>query len=311
MTETREFTVIPAEGGQRLDVFLAQRLPDWTRSQLQRLIRSGLVEVNSHPARKAGEMTLAGDRIVVHLARQDSRAAPEELPLDVIYEDDDLAVINKPAGMVVHVGAGNPSGTLVNALLFHLRHLSSAGGEERPGIVHRLDKMTSGLIIVAKNDAAHRKLAAGFKNHKVQKTYTALVHGRVAKDEGIVNLTVGRDPVRRLRMKAGGLRARKAETRYRVLQRFPRFTLLQALPRTGRTHQIRVHLSALGHPVVGDVLYGAPARIRLPHGERKTLARTFLHASALTFEHPRTGLSVSFEARLPAELREFLELITL
>ncbi|HEX5482390.1 MAG TPA: RluA family pseudouridine synthase, partial [Terriglobia bacterium] len=306
MTETQDLIVILAEGGQRLDILLSRRLPDWSRSQLQRLIRAGLVEVNSHPAHKAGEIIAAGDRVRVHLEKPDSRAAPENLPLDVIYEDDDFAVINKPAGMVVHVGAGNPSGTLVNALLFHLRQLSSAGGNERPGIVHRLDKMTSGLIIIAKNDAAHRKLAADFKNRKVQKTYTALVHGRVAHEEGAVHLAVGRDPLRRVRMKTGGARARDAETRYQVLRRFPRFTLIQAMPRTGRTHQIRVHLAALGHPITGDVLYGAPARIQFSGHDQKTLARTFLHASALTFEHPRTGLPVSFEAPLPAELREFL-----
>lgn len=307
--ETQDLTVTAAEAGQRLDVFLAQRLPEWSRSQLQRLIRSGLVERGSHLAHKAGEVIAAGDRVRVHLKKADSRATPEDLPLEVIYEDADLAVINKPAGMVVHLGAGNSSGTLVNALLFRMRHLSSAGGEERPGIVHRLDKMTSGLIIVAKNDVAHRKLAADFKNRKVQKSYMALVHGRVAHDEGVVHLAVGRDPLRRVRMKAGGVRARDAETRYQVLRRFPRFTLVRAMPHTGRTHQIRVHLAALGHPVAGDVLYGAPARISFPGGERKTLARTFLHASAISFEHPRTGQTVSFEAPLPAELREFLELI--
>jgi 23S rRNA pseudouridine1911/1915/1917 synthase len=209
--------------------------------------------------------------------------------------------------MVVHIGAGVKSGTLVNALLHHIGALSTAGGKLRPGIVHRLDRMTSGLVIVAKNDLAHRALAAQFQAREIHKTYMALVHGRVAKDDGEIARSVGRDPVRRVRMKAGGLAPREALTRYRVVQRFPHFTFVEVQPRTGRTHQIRVHLSALGHPVVGDTLYGAPGKLRLAGREEKTLARTFLHAAALEFRHPRTNEPMRAEATLPRDLAAFLD----
>ena len=208
--------------------------------------------------------------------------------------------------MVVHVGAGVKGGTLVNALLHHIGKLSAAGGESRPGIVHRLDKMTSGLIIVAKNDVAHRALAAQFKARKVHKTYLAFVHGRVAKNSGEISRAVGRDPVRRVRMKAGGIAPREALTLYRVVKRLPHFTLIEAKPRTGRTHQIRVHLASMGHPVVGDTLYGAPGKLRLVGQEVPTLDRTFLHAAALEFLHPRSGESLVIKSKLPAQLEEFL-----
>jgi 23S rRNA pseudouridine1911/1915/1917 synthase len=236
--ETREFLVPAEESGGRLDVFLAGRVPDWSRSQIQRLVRAGLIRVNSKPARKAGETLEAGDVIAVRFERQELRAEPQDIALHILYEDDDLLVVNKPAGMVVHVGAGVKTGTLVNALLHHIGRLSTAGGELRPGIVHRLDRMTSGLMIVAKNDFAHQRLAAQFKNRTIHKTYTALVHGRVADERGEFRRPVGRDPRRRVRMKAGGIRPREAVTRYRVLKRFPQFTLLEVMPQTGRTHQI-------------------------------------------------------------------------
>ena len=301
-----EFVVTKEEAGKRLDVFLAARLPDWSRSQIQDLIRRGLVTVGSRPARKAGEIVATGVSISIRLERQELRAAPEDLPLSIVYEDDDLVVVDKPAGMVVHVGAGVKSGTLVNALLHHIGTLSAAGGALRPGIVHRLDKMTSGLVIVAKNDAAHRALAAQFKSREIHKTYLALVHGRVAKDLGEIARPVGRDPVRRVRMKAGGLAPRESLTRYRVVKRLPHFTLLEAMPHTGRTHQIRVHLSSIGHPVVGDTLYGAPGNLRLGGREVLTLDRTFLHAAALEFVHPRSGESLALKSPLPAELEDFL-----
>jgi 23S rRNA pseudouridine1911/1915/1917 synthase len=306
MTPAREF-VVPAEAaGERLDVFLARRMPDWSRSQIQRLIRQGAVTLNAAPARKAGEEIEVGTCIEVQAEREDLRATPEDLPLAVVYEDADLLVVNKAAGMVVHVGAGVKSGTLVNALLHHAAALSGVGGELRPGIVHRLDKMTSGLVIVAENDAAHRCLSEQFKSREVHKTYVALVHGRVANDHGQVSKPVGRDPLRRTRMKAGGIAAREAMTRYRVLRRFAHFTLVEAEPETGRTHQIRVHLAAIGHPVVGDLTYGAPARIRIGGREEATLSRTFLHAARLAFKHPRTGEELSFEAPLPEELEATL-----
>jgi len=228
------------------------------------------------------------------------------LPVSIIYEDADLVVVNKPSGMVVHVGAGVKSGTLVNALLHHIGKLSASGGEHRPGIVHRLDKMTSGLLIVAKNDLAHRVLAEQFKSREVHKTYTALVHGRIAAETGKISNPVGRDPRRRVRMKAGGIRARDALTIYRVTRRFPHFTLVEAEPHTGRTHQIRVHFAALGHPVVGDTLYGAPAKFTVGGVARKTLERNFLHAAAIEFHHPKNGKLLHFEAPLPGELQDFL-----
>jgi 23S rRNA pseudouridine1911/1915/1917 synthase len=307
MSETREFTVRGEETGSRLDVYLARHMPDWTRSQILRLIRSGLVAVDGHPARKGGMEVLAGQRIAVTAEREEMRARAEALPLVIVYEDDDLVVVNKPAGMVVHVGAGVKSGTLVNALLHHIGRLSSAGGELRPGIVHRLDRMTSGLVIVAKNDAAHRALAAQFKAREIHKTYTVLAHGHVAQDRGEIRNPIGRDPVRRTRMKAGGLHPRDAVTFYRVVRRFQRFTLLEAEPRTGRTHQIRVHFSSLGHPIVGDILYGAPSKLCLEGREVPTLSRTFLHATSLEFRHPRTAEIVRVEADLPSDLKIFLE----
>jgi 23S rRNA pseudouridine1911/1915/1917 synthase len=307
MSETLEFEVSPEDAGRRLDVFLAGHMPEWSRTQLQRQIRSGLVTIGARTVYKAGEEVEAGERVSIRAARRELRALPEDLPLAIVYEDDGIVVVNKPAGMVVHVGAGVKSGTLVNALLHHISTLSTAGGELRPGIVHRLDKMTSGLVLVAKNDFAHRALAAQFKARQIHKTYLALVHGQMADEAGEVTKSVGRDPVCRVRMRPGGIGARDAKTRYRVLHRLRRFTLLEAEPLTGRTHQLRVHFSSIGHPVVGDTLYGAPARLEIGGREGKTLERNFLHAAALEFTHPRTGQWMSLRAPLPGELQEFLD----
>lgn len=306
MTETRQLTASPEDAGRRLDVFLAKQMPEWSRTQIQRHIRAGMVTVGADTVYRASLELSQGDRVTIRATRQELKALPEDLPLDLIYEDDDLVVVNKLAGMVVHVGAGARSGTLVNALLHHIGSLSAEGGDLRPGIVHRLDKMTSGLLLVAKNDLAHRHLASQFKDRKVHKTYIALVHGRMVNDTGEIVRSVGRDPAHRIRMKPGGVGAREARTSYRVLRRFPHFTLVEAQPLTGRTHQIRVHLGSTGHPVVGDTLYRAPAHIRLGGREEKTLDRTFLHAAAIEFTHPRTGQAMKFEAPLPDELRLFL-----
>jgi 23S rRNA pseudouridine1911/1915/1917 synthase len=307
VVELRTFVVASEHSRTRLDVFLARHMPDWSRSQIQRQIKSGLVSIGSETVYKAGEEVEPGDRVTIRAARHELRAVPEDLPLNIIYEDDDLLVVNKPAGMVVHVGAGVKSGTLVNALLHHVGKLSTAGGELRPGIVHRLDRMTSGLVVVAKNDSAHRELSAQFKSREVHKTYLALVHGRLTDLHGEISTSVGRDPKRRIRMRPGGIGAREASTRYRLLRRFRHFTLLEAEPRTGRTHQIRVHLSSIGHPVVGDTLYGAPARLRIDTREEKTLERNFLHATALALRHPRTQERLSFKAALAPELEDFLK----
>jgi 23S rRNA pseudouridine1911/1915/1917 synthase len=309
MTETREFVASLEEAGLRLDVFLALHMQDWSRSQIRRQVRSGMVTIGPATAYKAGEKIKAGDRVAIRAPRHELRAEPEDLPLEIVYEDDDLLVAEKPAGMPVHVGAGVKSGTLVNALLHHLGNigsLSTAGGDLRPGIVHRLDRMTSGLVLVAKNDFTHRALAAQFKAREVRKTYAALVHGKVKSENGEVRTPVGRDPRRRVRMRPRGLGAREAQTFYRVVKRFRGFTLVEAEPRTGRTHQIRVHLSSLGHPIVGDTMYGAPARLKIAGREEKTLGRNFLHASAIEFRHPRSGALISLCSALPQELQDLM-----
>jgi 23S rRNA pseudouridine1911/1915/1917 synthase len=306
MSETRTFVAAAPDAGVRLDVFLTRQMPDWSRSQVQQQIRSGAVCVGSRTAYKAGEAIAAGDRVTIRATRHELRATPEELPLEIVYEDNDLLVVNKPAGMVVHVGAGVRSGTLVNALLYHIGTLARAAGELRPGIVHRLDRMTSGLVVVAKNDETHRHLSHQFKSREVHKTYLALVHGRVARDHGEIGEPVGRDPRRRIRMRTAGVGAREAQTLYQVKQRFQRCTLLEVHPLTGRTHQIRVHLASISHPVVGDTLYGAPSKLRIDNSEEKTLERNFLHAAAINFRHPRTGENLAFEVPLPDELDRFL-----
>jgi 23S rRNA pseudouridine1911/1915/1917 synthase len=308
--DVRKFVVSGAEAGRRLDVFLAHQMPDWSRSQLQRMILRGLVRIGPRAAWKAGEKVEAGDTITIRAEQEALRAVPEELPLSVVYEDADLLVVDKPAGMVVHAGAGVKSGTLVNALLYHLGGgLSRVGGELRPGIVHRLDKMTSGLILVAKNDPAHRALAGQFKSRSVRKHYHTLVHGRLERDRGEIRAAVGRDPVRRVRMKVGGIGPREALTAYRVVRRFAHFTLIEAEPHTGRTHQIRVHFASLRHPVVGDKIYGAPGKLRIGSGELPTLERNFLHAAQIELAHPRTGAPLNFTSPLPPELADFLALL--
>jgi len=292
---------------------------------VQQLISEEKVLVNDAPA-KASLKLRGGERIAVigSAARPPLRAIAEEIPLDIVYEDDDLAIINKPAGMMVHAGAGATEdqrnrGTLVNALLHHFASLSAVGGEMRPGIVHRLDKETSGLIVMAKNDEAHRKLAAQFARRAVKKTYIALVHGWVKKDRGTISASISRDRVRRTRMTTRGAGGRDAVSHYSVLRRldttFGKFTLVEVKIDTGRTHQIRVHMASLGHPVVGDALYGAPHEMRARHGRATdeggaiALARNFLHAAQLELAHPRTGKTIALQSPLPEELQEFLATI--
>jgi 23S rRNA pseudouridine1911/1915/1917 synthase len=305
-----------AEGaGKRLDQFLTTRFESVSRTRVQEMIAEGKVLVNDAAA-KASLKLRGGERISVlgEAQRVPLKAVAEEIPLDIVYEDDDLAVINKPAGMMVHAGAGATDdarnrGTLVNALLHHLGSLSRVGGELRPGIVHRLDKETSGLIVVTKNDDAHRKLSAQFAAREVKKKYVALVHGWVKKDSGTITQSISRDRVRRTRMTTRLEGGRAAVTHYRVARRldtkFGKVTLLDVKIDTGRTHQIRVHVAAMGHPVVGDTMYGAPRQVR---GKNAVigLARNFLHAAELEFRHPRTGEMVALKSELPEELREFL-----
>jgi 23S rRNA pseudouridine1911/1915/1917 synthase len=304
------------DSGKRLDAFLAARIDSVSRARVQLLISEEKVLVNNAVARAS--LRLRGGETISILGeaeRPPLKAIAEDIPLDIVYEDDDVAVINKAAGMMVHAGAGATEearnrGTLVNALLHHFGKLSGVGGELRPGIVHRLDKETSGLIVVAKNDEAHRKLGAAFAAREVKKKYGALVHGWVKKDSGTLAQAIRRDPIHRTKMTTRGEGGRAAVSHYRVVRRldtrFGKFTLLEVKIDTGRTHQIRVHVSAMGHPVVGDTTYGAPAQAR-GKSAAISLARNFLHAAELEFRHPKTGVNVSLQAELPGELREFLE----
>jgi len=303
------------DAGMRLDQFLVGKIGDISRARVQQMIEQGLVFVDG-AATKASLRLRGGEEVQVDgpAKVEPLRAMPEEIPLDIIFEDADLAIVNKPAGMMVHAGAGATDdarnrGTLVNALLYRFGQLSGVGGELRPGIVHRLDKETSGLIVVAKNDEAHRKLAAQFARRAAKKTYIALVHGSVKADHGTIRSSISRDSVRRVRMTTRGSGGREAVTHYVVKKRlnspFGKFTLLDIKIDTGRTHQIRVHLSSIGHPVVGDALYGAPRELKSPRGTI-SLGRNFLHAAALELRHPRTGEALSFARGLPKELEEFL-----
>jgi 23S rRNA pseudouridine1911/1915/1917 synthase len=302
--------------GCRLDHFLVSQLADTSRSRIQQLIAQEKVLVDGKSA-KASLLLRGGEQIEIvgEVERPPMHAMPEDILLDVVYEDDDLAVVNKPAGMMVHAGAGATDdernrGTLVNALLHRFGALSGVGGELRPGIVHRLDKETSGLIVVAKNDVAHRKLSAEFSGRRVHKTYIALVHGWLKVDKGTISSPISRDAIRRIRMTTRRTGGREAITRYVVQQRiesdFGKFTLLKVKIETGRTHQIRVHMASLGHPVVGDALYGAPREIRGKSGPAISLSRNFLHSAELQFEHPRTGEQVSLSSPVPELLVEFL-----
>ena len=290
----------------RLDRYLAARLPELSRTRIQELIAEGRAQVNGKPA-KAAHHIAAGERVEFEVVPRPSLdAQPEAIPLEILYEDAQVVVVNKPAGLTVHTGAGHARGTLVNALVHRFRQLSGVSGPLRPGIVHRLDKQTSGVLVVARTDAAHRNLADQFRNRTVGKTYLALVHGRVVKDTGSINAPVARDLKRRTRMTTRRAGGREAQTDWRVLARLDGFTLLAAQIHTGRTHQIRVHFSSQANPVVGDTLYGAP---REPRAGRTTLAplgRNFLHAARISFLHPESGKPVEVRAPLPAELCEYL-----
>ena len=316
-TFPKHFIATLEDAGKRLDQFLVSQIANISRARAQRLIDEEIVLVND-AATKASLRLRGGERISIlgDVKSPPLRAMAEEIPLDIVYEDDDLAVVNKAAGMMVHAGAGATEddrnrGTLVNALLHRFRQLSGVGGELRPGIVHRLDKATSGLIVVAKNDEAHRKLAAQFARRAVKKTYIALVHGFVKQDRGTISSSISRDRVRRIRMTTKRSGGREAITHYTVQERieskYGKFSLLDLRIDTGRTHQIRVHLASLRHPVVGDTLYGAPREMRAKNEAGISLARNFLHAAALQLQHPRSGETLSFSRPLPRELQGLLE----
>jgi 23S rRNA pseudouridine1911/1915/1917 synthase len=321
-----ETLVVPVDAaGWRLDQFLASSLQGVSRSRVQQLVEQGDVLVGGK-CEKASFKLRGGESIEVHGQQQVQplEARAEEIPFEIVYEDEDLAVVNKPAGMMVHAGSGatdeaRSGGTLVNALLHRFENLSSVGGELRPGIVHRLDKETSGLILIAKNDAAHEALAEMFASRKITKTYVTLVHGVLPEDAATIQASISRDAVRRTRMTTRRLEGgRNAVSHYRVVERlatrFGAFTLARVRIETGRTHQIRVHMASISHPVVGDTLYGAPAKIialplsatRKAPREVLSLGRNFLHASELEFTHPISGREISLKSPLPAELDEFL-----
>lgn len=288
--------IVPGEAARlRLDQFLARELPKFSRSRLQALIRNQHVKLNGAPARPR-DLVRAGDRIEIHEPPAEKiDNEPEAIPLDVLYEDDDLIVINKPAGLVVHPGAGHLQHTLVNALLHHFPKLSGIGGKERPGIVHRLDKETSGCLVAAKTDEAHRRLSTQFAERTVEKVYLALVTGRLRKRSGTIEEKIGRHPVHRQRMSIASKHGRSAKTEYRVLSSSDKMSLVECRLHSGRTHQIRVHLHHLGHPVLGDKVYDAK--------HAKNFPRQMLHAWKLGFQHPRTGEWKTFEATAPNDFQ--------
>lgn len=287
-----------ADAGERLDHFLQSRLPEYSRSRLQQWIKAGGVLVNGR-VEKASYAVREGERVdVTPAAAPPLRAEPEDIPLEILYEDENMVAVNKPAGLVVHAGAGRHSGTLVNALLHRYNALSNVGGEIRPGIVHRIDRYTSGVLLIARNDNAHRQLAEQFSKRQVEKIYLALVEGRLKHDRGRISSPISRDPVRRTRMTTRLTSGRAALSEYRVLARYKGFTYCEVRIATGRTHQIRAHMASIGHPVAGDKLYGAGAT---EHG------RYFLHARSITFTAPGASERMTIAAPLPAELEEWLE----
>lgn len=318
ISENRNFTVEESDVNKRLDAFLAEKIEGWSRSRLQKLVSDGEVSVNGKIA-KSSYKVLENDEIEIELVSPEiEHFTPEDIPLDIVFEDDQLAVINKPSGMVVHPGAGVPSGTLANAIAFHFQ-LSNAEIQNpkseirnRVGIVHRLDKETSGLIVVAKNEAAHENLSEQFRNRTVFKNYLALVHGEMPGERGQVDAPIGRDRQNRLRM-AIIRTGRNALSIWKLRQRFEHFTLLDVEIKTGRTHQIRVHLASIKHPVVGDETYNGGRdknmqSTKIRHAIAK-LDRFFLHAEKLAFNHPTTGERIKFNSDLSPELQTFLEII--
>ena len=300
MPGSDKYVVSGDVAGMRLDMFVSGTDPGLSRSYAQKLIGEGLVMVNGVTA-KANYRLRDGDEVVVTVPPPvELEVLPESIPLDVYYEDSDLIVINKPRGMVVHPAEGNYTGTLVNALLYHCRDLSGINGVLRPGIVHRIDKETSGLLMAAKNDLIHEGLAGQLQEHTVTRGYVALAHGILAHNHGVIDAPIGRDPLDRQRMAVNYRNGKRAVTHYRVLDRKNNFTLLDLRLETGRTHQIRVHMSSAGHPLAGDMRYG-PAR---PH---LGLDGQFLHAYLLGFMHPGTEQYLEFRAPLPDELNSILE----
>ncbi len=295
-----EYAALEEDTGKRIDSFLAEKTEDMTRSGIQKLIESGNVTVNSKVPAKNYKLR-AGDRVTLNVPDPVmTEAKPENIPLDIVFEDDDLLVVNKPKGMVVHPAPGNYDGTLVNALLYHCGDsLSGINGVMRPGIIHRIDKDTSGLLIVAKNDYSHQLLAQQIKEHSFTRKYKAVVYGNLKDDEGTINAPIGRNPTDRKKMAVTLKNSKEAVTHYKVLKRYRGFTYVEFTLETGRTHQIRVHMSSVGHPVAGDPVYGPKKVIASLNGQ-------CLHAYYISFVHPRTAETLSFSAELPVYFTEFL-----
>ena len=304
--ENLTFAVSDDDAGVRLDRFLATRAGELSRTRIQELIAEGRVSVNGVVTKPSHRLE-TGEQVDIEVPQAEGpEVAAEAIPLDVLYEDDDLAVVNKPAGIAVHPGAGESTGTLVGALLYRFGTLSAIGGPRRPGIVHRLDKGTSGALVVARTDEAHRGLVEQFQERLVEKTYVALLHGKMREQSGRIELPVARDLRRRTRMTTRRRDGRTARTDWTAKLFLGAFTLIEADLHTGRTHQLRVHFSSLGFPVVGDALYGAP-RVETVHGTQlPDLGRNFLHAARIRFTHPRTGEPLDVRAPLPAELKAYI-----
>ncbi len=306
------FEVTESEAGRRVDAVIAARFPALSRSYVSRLIRAGQISINGR-TKKPGYLTKCGDMIWSEIPPpQPTPCKAEPIPLSILYEDADLIVLNKPPGLVVHPAPGHWSGTLVNALLYHCGDLTGIGGELRPGIVHRLDKDTSGTLVVAKNDVAHHGLSEQFKRRQVEKRYLALVYGAMKESAGVIESPIGRHPTHRKKMSTTSRRSRSTETRWQIKESFSGVSLLELDLRTGRTHQLRVHCAAAGHPVVGDAIYGGKKRWKtLPSKDLqevlKGVRRQMLHAWALRFEHPRTSQWMGFESPLPRDMALLLE----
>jgi len=306
-----EFEVSAQDSGKRLDIFLAERQSLLTRSQVQKAIADHRVQVNGI-ARKASYRLRPGERGIIEIPDPvPLQSTAEALPLAILYEDRDLVVVNKPSGMVVHPACGNYTGTLVNALLYHCTNLSGIGGVLRPGIVHRLDKGTSGILVVAKNDAAHRGLSKQFKDHSIVRKYKTLVYGRMEKGSGTIETLIGRHPRARQKMSTAPKKGRVAITHWKVVEEFPGITLLEVTLETGRTHQVRVHLSSVGHPVVGDNLYGSAKRLKemsvqTVRDALRGVSRPLLHAGYLKFIHPISAAAVDFTVSPPDDFMSLL-----
>lgn len=299
-SENIELIVEPAFSGMRLDAYLREQTP-FSRSRIAALMEEGALLVNGEVERKAARKTEAGMRLELNVPEtKPVDIVPQDIPLDILYQDADVVLVNKPSGMVVHPAAGNESGTLVNALLYHVHDLSGIGGEMRPGIVHRLDKDTSGLILIAKNDAAHAALSEQFKQRTMEKHYRAVAHGSFSKEEGLIDAPIGRHPVDRKKM-AVVQNGKPSRTEWHVLERLSGATYLDVHLLTGRTHQIRVHMLSIGHPLLGDKIYAPNLKtsVRVP--------RLMLHAYSLAFTHPTTGERMTFRAPLPATFEETLQ----